>query len=809
MIGRTLSHYRILEKIGEGGMGVVYKAEDVNLRRTVVLKFLTRHSNEDPRSSDRFALEARAAARVQHPNIAAVYEYDEVPETSGAGSQSFIAMEYVEGETLKNRIGREPLSVSEALHIFRQLLHGLQAAHAKGIVHRDIKPVNIILMRDGIVKILDFGVAKLSGEPTITATDAMIGSIAYMSPEQITGGPVDRRCDLWAAGIVLGEMLARQLPFPGDYSEAIMYKILHDPPLDIQSVREDIPDHLKAVYLRCLEKDAVKRFQSADELLAALEATSLPSSRPAIRFATKSVVQLVLLVLLVAGGFFLYIHQKSPRNSIAEEGALRIGIVPYRNLAVPSDSSQWGYTVQALLVQKLTGTSGLGIVDPMSLNGLFESSFKGLAVEQSPDQLFDAARSVGLTDIVDGTISFMPGAGGNRYSIHGQVVEASTHNVSYSTEAGFSGEKDLAIAVDSIASGIRSYFQVHQLGAGRESELKAWYGHGVGNVEALKAFLQASRFIYRNEPGGEPYLRRAIALDSEFISPRVWLVSTLVGHRKIDEARQQLDILKGLGPTASPFDQAMIAWADAYVTADVSAQIRALQDALEFSPDNNILLFNLAIDHYMLKNYEGTIADLTPIVQMRWQFSAAYYLLGGCYENLKDYKRAREVLESSLTIKPVYKSSYGLLAAMTTRLGDSAAATNYEALYLQRSAELGDSAAGGYAGLAKMYSDDDLYQKGAEFYHRAILLNSTAPLYHRHLADCFVKLGKTDSAKSEYVAAINLNPDLTDIYPVLGDLYEKGGDPVTAVNYFEKFLTRDSVSVEAKNIREHLLLINH
>ncbi len=809
MIGQTISHYKILEKLGEGGMGIVYKAEDVNLHRTVVLKFLTRRRKDDPRSTDRFALEARAAARIQHPNVAAVYEYDEVAETSGHGSQSFIALEYVEGETLKERIHRASFPISEALRIFRQLLLGLQAAHAKGIVHRDIKPANIMLMRDGTVKILDFGVAKLSGEPTITATDAMIGSIAYMSPEQITGAVVDRRSDIWAAGIVLGEMLTQQLPFSAEYSEAIMYKILNEAPMDLRTVRDDVPDHLREVYLRCLEKDTAKRFQSVDELLAGLDATSLSPPPPRVRLTPKRWVQLALVILLVAGGMLLHFFHKSPGSSSGQEGALRIGIVPYRNLAVQNDSGQWGYMVQGLLVQKLTGTGGLGIIDPMSFNGFLESSFNGSTVEHTTGQLFDAARSVGLSDIIDGTITAVPGPPAKRYAIHSQVVDASTRNVSYSVDASFSGESDMSAAVDSIANGIRSYFQLHQLEAGRETELNVWYQHGVRNVEALKAFLQASRYIYRIEPGGEPYLRRAIALDSEFVSPRIWLVSTLMGHQRIDEARREVSVLKKLEPSASPFDQAMIAWAEAYVADDLAAQIRTLQYALEYSPDNNILLFSLAIDHYKLKNYEGAITDLKPVIDMRWQYSSAYYLLGACYENLHDYQHARDALESSLSVKPVYKGNYGLLAAITTRLGDTVAASRNESLYLQRSAELGDSASEGYAGIAKMYADDDFYGKGEEFYAKAIQLKSTDPSYHRGRADCLAKLGKLDSAIHEYLAAINLNPKLAVIYPILGDLYERSGDTLSAVKYFEQFLQRDSVSSQAKIIRGHVSQINH
>ena len=199
MIGKTISHYRIIEKLGEGGMGVVYKAEDLKLGRPVALKFLS-SSIVDDKTRQRFIHEARAASALEHPNICAIHEIDETPE-----GQMFIVMPCYEGESLQAKIERGPLKLDEAVEIAIQVASGLAKAHEKGIVHRDIKPGNIFVTSDGLAKIVDFGLAKLSGQTKLTRTGAAPGTVSYMSPEQLRGGDIDHRSDIWALGVVLYE----------------------------------------------------------------------------------------------------------------------------------------------------------------------------------------------------------------------------------------------------------------------------------------------------------------------------------------------------------------------------------------------------------------------------------------------------------------------------------------------------------------------------------------------------------------------------------------------------------------------------
>lgn len=261
MIGKTISHYKILEKLGQGGMGVVYKAEDTKLKRIVALKFLTQQALGGEEEKTRFIHEAQAAAALDHPNICTVYEIDESDE------QTFIAMTYVDGQSLSERIEVGPLKLENALDIAIQIAVGLQEAHERGIIHRDIKSANIMVTKNGQGKIMDFGLAKRSGNTLVTRAGTMMGTVAYMSPEQARGETVDHRTDIWSLGVVFYEMINGQLPFEGNYEQAVIYSILNEDP---NPMGRYVPEDFQDIIFRALQKDREQRFQSASELCQCL-----------------------------------------------------------------------------------------------------------------------------------------------------------------------------------------------------------------------------------------------------------------------------------------------------------------------------------------------------------------------------------------------------------------------------------------------------------------------------------------------------------------------------------------------------------
>lgn len=257
--------YMILEKLGGGGMGVVYKAEDLRLKRIIALKFLPPHLTMNPEYKQRFIQEAQAASILEHQNICTIHEIDETQD-----GQLYIAMAYYPGETLKQLISRIPIPFEYALEMVIQIAQGLARAHSKGIIHRDIKPSNIMIAGESDVKIVDFGLAKLAGQHQITLASSRIGTIFYMSPEQALGEDADHRTDLWSLGVVFYELLTGKLPFEGEHEQAVLYAIVHKSPFPPTELRRDIPDEAERIIYKCLQKAAAERYQSADQLLSDL-----------------------------------------------------------------------------------------------------------------------------------------------------------------------------------------------------------------------------------------------------------------------------------------------------------------------------------------------------------------------------------------------------------------------------------------------------------------------------------------------------------------------------------------------------------
>ncbi len=290
MIGNNVAHYKILEKLGEGGMGIVYKATDIKLDRTVAIKFLPSHLSAEEENKQRFMREAKSAAALNHPNILSVYEIDE------DNGSLFLVMEFVDGQTLKSYISTltsgTGVPVLQSIVWIEQMCRGLKAAHDMNIIHRDIKTENIMINKDGRLKIMDFGLAKLKSNVGITKTGTSLGTLAYMSPEQVQGIPADHRSDIWSLGIVFYELLTGELPFKAEHEAALLYLITGENPPAPNLLNKKIPHQLDAIVKRMLEKNREIRFQNIDELMQTLEAVKKDIQNASAATKTKAIVVL-------------------------------------------------------------------------------------------------------------------------------------------------------------------------------------------------------------------------------------------------------------------------------------------------------------------------------------------------------------------------------------------------------------------------------------------------------------------------------------------------------------------------------------
>ena len=516
--GRTISHFDVSEVLGAGGMGVVYRAHDKQLGRAVALKFLLPHYNLDASAKARFLREAHAAAALDHPNLCTVHEVG----TTERG-WLFLAMSLYEGETLRSRLKRDGcLPVSECLEIARQIAEGLQAAHAAGVVHRDLKPGNVMLLPDGTVRILDFGLAK-ARDQSISETGAHFGTVSYMSPEQVRGDKVDGRADLWALGVLMYEMLTGRKPFNRDEEVAIALAILHDEPPLPSTCRSEISAALESLVLRLLRKDPGRRYASAELLLRDLArvrtlasgtvgmvlarwrrvrrvvADSLRRERRGALFAATGIAAFVLAYLAV---HFAYASNTPTATTASVPSTVSIAVVPFANAGGDSTNLPFSDGFADELATALGKVKGMSV---MSRTSAFSLKRKGLDAREIGNQLH-------VQYVVDGSVTRI----GDRRRVGARLIEVATGKEVWSDMFDHNAlTDDLFTIEDSVTQSI-----VHRLLPRISSVTIASAKRPTENREAHDLYLQGRYFFERRDSTGlrkaQEYFRQAIATDSSY-----------------------------------------------------------------------------------------------------------------------------------------------------------------------------------------------------------------------------------------------------------------------------------------------------
>ena len=503
--GTMVSHYRIIEKIGAGGMGEVYLAEDTELNRKVALKFLPPHLCQDADCRARFKREAQAAAKLSHPNIVTIYE------VSDFNGRPFFAMEYLEGQSLHHFAHEEPLPLDTIIDYAIQICQGIGEAHRAGVIHRDIKSTNIIIDGKGRARLLDFGLAAVAGDERITKTGSTLGTVSYMSPEQVSGRDIDHRSDLFSFGIVLYELIAGRTPFRRDTEGATLKAILQDSPEPLSRYKSDVPPRLQQVVDKLLEKDRELRYQTAEDVIADLKRLAYDSQQtgyPSLKPTTSKLrlivgVSSIIVVALLAVVFF---KGRKPTDTTATGAQPIIAVLPFENLGNPEDE-YFADGITEEITSRLTGIDGLAVISPTS----------AVQYKNSGKTLGQIGKELGVGYILKGSVRWAKAGGQAKVRITPQLIRVSDERHMWADNYERELTEVFAVQED-IATKIVNQLDLKLL----ESDRKALAVRPTTNPKAYEYYLKGISGLRRNQwdiPGlmaTAANLDSAVMLDSSF-----------------------------------------------------------------------------------------------------------------------------------------------------------------------------------------------------------------------------------------------------------------------------------------------------
>jgi len=670
MIGQTVSHYKILEKIGEGGMGEVFLAEDTKLKRKVALKFLPQEFTKNRDVVERFQREAQAAAALSHPNIVTIYEINQHED------QTYIAMEYVEGKTLKEIIKENStlktqhstLSIERIIDISSQICAGLSKAHKAGIVHRDIKPQNILIDKENQVKILDFGLAKLKGVGQLTRETSTLGTVHYMSPEQALGKEIDHRTDIWSLGVVMYEMITGEMPFKGDYEQAIIYAILNEKPKPLNDLRPETPAELCQIIEKSLSKDPDKRIQDVEELMQEIKTLndktmvekSIPikeSARKTSRLLLPTMIVAVILTILI-GAYFLFKGKPSPpepgaKTETESTWTNSIAVLPLMDLSADKDQEYFCDGMTDAIIDRLTQIKNMKIAALTSV----------IRYKKTDKDVKTIGKELGVKHIVEGTVQKEK----QRIRVRVQLIKVDTGFYLWSKsydktlKSVFDVQDEISLGV---ARALESNLPQKNLNTLKSSQPK--------NLEAYEYYLKGlfyinSRFlIFGQEEDFETALKmfkKALEIDSEYglayagLSYSYWIHSAYRG--KSSEMMKAMEYAKKAFKLNPEHPVIIIQMGGVYLlNRDYDSLLKSCKKALLLNPNSFMVNAGVAyfLDQMGLKIQSNKFWSITMSLDSNYPHSYSWRGRSSLY-NLGNVEQAKTDLKKSIELKKNFISA--------------------------------------------------------------------------------------------------------------------------------------------------------
>ena len=664
--GTSINHYEIVDKLGEGGMGVVYKATDTKLNRTVALKFLPPHLTKSKKDEQRFIREAQAAAALNHPNICTIHNVEEYE------GRNFISMEFIDGVTLREKLHSGNLTPANALEYGIRIVSALSEAHEKGIVHRDIKPGNIMVDSKDRVKVMDFGLAKLAGSAPITKSGTTVGTMAYMAPEQIQGRPVDHRADLFSFGVLLFEMLTGQRPFNGQYDAALTYSIVHEEPPPLTDFLPEAPQKLSNLVSHLLEKDPAKRYSKTEQLASDLQACldQLPDSIEDSKVATATTTQTEtgnssgstsitinlpslasrngilslagIVIVLALIGYWLIPRSGSPSSPTNN----KIAVLPLESISTEPEDVQFTDGVHEELINRLAGISDLTVIARSSVRGF----------EPGERDLHSIGDQLDVSSLMEGTVRRM----GDQFRVSVQLIDANSLGTIWS--GSFDENIDNVFEIQSrIARQVASELQASL----NQEEQERLDERPTDNPQAYRLYMQGREYLGRtvfdrdNLIAAEVLLKKAVELDPEFA--QAWGVLAYTYGRLYWLHGRRTDQLKKLEEAAEWAHFYGPELAETYLANGVYLYwtssnnwqtLDQFESALQIFPNEPMLHFMTALTHRRLRNWEEMIDYLKKSLELDPLNHQFHIELAFDYQLLRDYEQAEDVIDRLAEFEP-------------------------------------------------------------------------------------------------------------------------------------------------------------